>query len=408
MNSAPDAILHYVLSRISNARDLARCSCVAKRWRDCVLYLPALYFPRNAFDGLPQPQADLAITHFVTRAALLEELVLYCPFSAPLLATWLALKAPSLRRLELRVDGPAQLDCLGWSRGLESLKLWGVCMGAPPRWEPFIALRTVEIVGGAFRDSALVAALAACPNLAQLALLGCDGVGSLCLELELLESCRLDFIGPRGRTLSVGCPNLRSLEVQGFSSVILKQAGLLQSLSIAKTSGKMETVEAEKLPALEFLSLRGVQWSWAAVSSALDCAAEVRRLVMKIEFCGDFDRFLPFPPVDLVQFFNAHPRLQIFEIHGAMFAALCQKDSLQSVDFRFWIPSLEEVVVTVRSPLNAEQKLSTLESLVKHSPRLRRMVIRVSQMKNCNEMADDFFEDICRFRSMNSNKIQVE
>ncbi|XP_078429738.1 F-box/RNI-like superfamily protein isoform X3 [Wolffia australiana] len=372
MNSAPDAILHYVLSRISNARDLARCSCVAKRWRDCVLYLPALYFPRNAFDGLPQPQADLAITHFVTRAALLEELVLYCPFSAPLLATWLALKAPSLRRLELRVDGPAQLDCLGWSRGLESLKLWGVCMGAPPRWEPFIALRTVEIVGGAFRDSALVAALAACPNLAQLALLGCDGVGSLCLELELLESCRLDFIGPRGRTLSVGCPNLRSLEVQGFSSVILKQAGLLQSLSIAKTSGKMETVEAEKLPALEFLSLRGVQWSWAAVSSALDCAAE------------------------------------IFEIHGAMFAALCQKDSLQSVDFRFWIPSLEEVVVTVRSPLNAEQKLSTLESLVKHSPRLRRMVIRVSQMKNCNEMADDFFEDICRFRSMNSNKIQVE
>ncbi|XP_078429737.1 F-box/RNI-like superfamily protein isoform X2 [Wolffia australiana] len=381
MNSAPDAILHYVLSRISNARDLARCSCVAKRWRDCVLYLPALYFPRNAFDGLPQPQADLAITHFVTRAALLEELVLYCPFSAPLLATWLALKAPSLRRLELRVDGPAQLDCLGWSRGLESLKLWGVCMGAPPRWEPFIALRTVEIVGGAFRDSALVAALAACPNLAQLALLGCDGVGSLCLELELLESCRLDFIGPRGRTLSVGCPNLRSLEVQGFSSVILKQAGLLQSLSIAKTSGKMETVEAEKLPALEFLSLRGVQWSWAAVSSALDCAAE---------------------------FFNAHPRLQIFEIHGAMFAALCQKDSLQSVDFRFWIPSLEEVVVTVRSPLNAEQKLSTLESLVKHSPRLRRMVIRVSQMKNCNEMADDFFEDICRFRSMNSNKIQVE
>ena len=63
----------------------------------------------------------------------------------------------------------------------------------------------------------------------------------------------------------------------------------------------------------------------------LDCASEVKRLVMKIEFTGDFDRLLPFPPVDLVQFFNTHLKLRVFEIHGAMFAALCQKDSLQSV-----------------------------------------------------------------------------
>jgi hypothetical protein len=39
------------------------------------------------------------------------------------------------------------------------------------------------------------------------------------------------------------------------------------------------------------------------------------------------------------------------------------------------IPFLEEILVTVRSHLNAEQKLSTLESLVRYSARLRRMVI---------------------------------
>ncbi|CAA6658897.1 unnamed protein product [Spirodela intermedia] len=348
MNSAPDAIVHYVLSRMSNARDLASCTCVSRRWKETVPY----------------------------------DLVIYCPFSAAVLSSWISLKAPSLRRLELRVDSlvekgggsavasSGRLDCISSARGLESLKLWG-------------------IVGAAFRDLALSETIQACPNLTHLALLGCDGVGSLSIDLQLLEKCRLDFLGPRSRT-SLSAP----------PSFMLWRSRV--------SAGKVEMVEMEKLPVLQFLSLRGVQWSWNAVSSVLHCASEVRHLVMKIEFSGDFDRLQPFPPVDLVQFFNAHQKLRVFEIHGAMFAALCQKDSLQSLDSRFGIPWLEEVVITVRSPLNAEQKLSTLESLVKHSPRLRRMIIRISQMKNCNEMADDFFEDICRFRGMNSKKVYIE
>jgi hypothetical protein len=78
------------------------------------------------------------------------------------------------------------------------------------------------------------------------------------------------------------------------------------------------------------------------------------------------------------------------------------------LDFRFLIPCLEEVVITVRSPLNAEQKLSTLESLVKYSVRLRKMVIRISQMKNCHDSADDFFEEICKFKCMNYKKVRIE
>jgi hypothetical protein len=52
---------------------------------------------------------------------------------------------------------------------------------------------------------------------------------------------------------------------------------------------------------------------------------------MKVEFCGDFDALQPFPEIDLVEFFNSHPKLCKFEIHGAMFAALCQKNSLKNV-----------------------------------------------------------------------------
>jgi hypothetical protein len=75
---------------------------------------------------------------------------------------------------------------------------------------------------------------------------------------------------------------------------------------------------------------------------------------------------------------------------------------------RFLIPCLEEVLITVRSPLNAEQKLNTLESLLKYSVKLRTMIIRISQMKNCHEAADEFFEDICKFKYMNYKKVRIE
>jgi hypothetical protein len=78
------------------------------------------------------------------------------------------------------------------------------------------------------------------------------------------------------------------------------------------------------------------------------------------------------------------------------------------VNSNFMIPNLEEVSVIVRSALNAEQKLNTLESLLTHSPKLRRMVIRISQMKNCNEAADDFFEEVCKFQLMNQGVVRVE
>nr|TKW10726.1 hypothetical protein SEVIR_6G185701v2 [Setaria viridis] len=182
----------------------------------------------------------------------------------------------------------------------------------------------------------------------------------------------------------------------------------LKHLTISKNTGTVYHVEMGKLPELDHLSLRGVQWSWGAISSVLQCASEVKHLVMKVEFCGDIDQLQPFPEIDLVQFFNSHTKLCKFEIHGAMFAALCQKNSLKNLDSRFVIPCLEQVLVTVRSPLNAEQKLSTLESLVRYSVRLRRMIIRISQMKNCHEAADDFFAEICKFTYMNSESVCIE
>lgn len=97
------------------------------------------------------------------------------------------------------------------------------------------------------------------------------------------------------------------------------------------SSGRVDIVDFGNLPALEFLSIRGVQWCWDAISKMLKWASQVKHLYMKVEFTGDFEALQPFPEVDLVDFFNSHPKLRKFDVHGAMFAALCQKNSLKNV-----------------------------------------------------------------------------
>ena len=90
-------------------------------------------------------------------------------------------------------------------------------------------------------------------------------------------------------------------------------------------------VDFGKLMALESLSIRGIQWCWDAVSKMLQLASEVKHLYMKIEFIGDFEVLLPFPEIDFADFFKSHSKLKSFEVHGAIFAALCQKNSLKNV-----------------------------------------------------------------------------
>lgn len=90
-------------------------------------------------------------------------------------------------------------------------------------------------------------------------------------------------------------------------------------------------VDFGKLVVLETLSIRGVQWCWDAISKLLQMASEVKHLYMKVEFTGDSETLLPFPEIDFVDFFNSHLKLQTFDIHGAMFAAICQKNSLRNV-----------------------------------------------------------------------------
>ncbi|XP_020154812.1 F-box protein At1g10780 [Aegilops tauschii subsp. strangulata] len=104
------------------------------------------------------------------------------------------------------------------------------------------------------------------------------------------------------------------LELQGFNWISLEHddgiGDRLKRLTIANNIGTVYTIWIGRLPVLEQLSLRGVQWSWGAVSRVLSCAAEVKHLEMNIASCGDSDAREPFPEVDLAGFFNSHPKLR--------------------------------------------------------------------------------------------------
>ncbi|KAM3699080.1 hypothetical protein ACB094_06G238100 [Castanea mollissima] len=419
MDSLPDAIVNYILSYNNNARDVAVCNCVSKRWKDSMPYIRSLYFPRSSFDNhTGQEHPDNIVWKMISSIVQLEELVVYTPFSGAGLALWLSHAGSSLRHLELRMDnlvenqtcneGPSKLDCINAAKNLESLKLWGVLMTHPPRWDVFQKLWNLEIVGARMEDPALSAALRACPNLTNLLLLGCEGVISVSIDLPHLQQCKLDFYGLGNCSLSLTSPKIETLEVQGCSWIRVCESNCLKNLLIANNAGRVYMVDFGKLEALEFLSIRGVQWCWDAISNMLKWASEVKHLYMKVEFTGDYEALQPFPEIDFVEFFNSHPKLQKFDIHGAMFAALCQKNSLKHVDSGFVIPCLEEVVVAVRSPLNAEQKMSTLESFLRYGKNLKRMVIKILQMKSSHSSADDFFDEVYRFSRMNDNIVRIE
>lgn len=248
MESLPDAIVQSILSLMSNAKDVASCNLVSKRWKESLPYLRSLFFSRNIFDNLTNGNTpDAIVLQMVSSVLKLEELVVYCPFSGSGLASWLSTAGSSLKNLELRLDNitehntyteiPSKLDCIRAASNLESLKLWGVLMVYSPKWDVFHRLKNLEIVGARLEEHALFDALRACPNLTHLLILGCEGLRSISIQNPYLEQCKLDFFGVGNCSLTVNSSKLQSLEVQGCSLIRVCETGCLKNLSISNNAG---------------------------------------------------------------------------------------------------------------------------------------------------------------------------
>lgn len=249
MESLPIETVQQILSNLTTARDISTCNCVSKRWKESVPYIPGLFFPRSFFSGLNSPESNAIIGRMISSAAILSELIIYCPVSFTSLSSWLTLRSSTLRALDLRLDNipnnkydieedaSRKLDCIDCVKGLESLKLWGVCLDKSPKWSCFERLLSLEITGANLREKSLNDALKACPNLTNLALIGCDGANRVDINLPRLETCRLDFLGPGNFLLDIKSQNLEQLNISGFSWIHVDYNNCLRTVSISKASG---------------------------------------------------------------------------------------------------------------------------------------------------------------------------
>ncbi|GJT22622.1 protein arginine N-methyltransferase PRMT10 [Tanacetum coccineum] len=137
MDCLPEAVVQHILSTLRNAKDVASCNCVSKKWKDSMPYIASIYF---------QPCGLL-----------------------PALASWLLLVGSSLKSLELCMDNLAEqnasndslvkLECIQAARNLESLRLWGVLIVRTPKWDVFQKPRNLQIVRAKLEGSVLTETL---------------------------------------------------------------------------------------------------------------------------------------------------------------------------------------------------------------------------------------------------------
>ncbi|KAJ1431545.1 F-box protein [Sesbania bispinosa] len=199
------------------------------------------------------PRADLPEPPSVARRWRPEHHFSLAVFRNPDgLASWLSVVGLSLSQIELRMDNladnrppqenPSNLDCICVARNLESLKLWGVLMKHSPKWDVFQNLRTIEIVGAKLEDPVLTM-------------------------------------------------------VQGCSWIRVPETKHLRNLSISNSAGRVYMIDFGSLSALEFLSMRGVQWCWDAICNMLKLASETKFL-MQLKLLKN-NLFMPPPKLDL-------------------------------------------------------------------------------------------------------------
>ncbi|KAJ9537463.1 hypothetical protein OSB04_030196 [Centaurea solstitialis] len=398
LDSLPDCVVQHILSKLSNADDVASCNCVCKKWKHSMSYRKSLCFPRGVFENLTGAQTpDSIVMQMVSSASQLEKLVVCCPFTDAGLASWLLAVGSSLKKLELRFTANkhcrAEVECLGAARNLTSLRLLRVVITRSPKWDVFQKLQKLEIYETEMEDSGFMEALRATPNLTRLVVSHCRGLSTICIELLELQHCKFDVYGINDRSLTLKAPKIEFLKVGGCNCIRVDTVNCLKTLSINTWHYNVAKVElGDNLMALESLCVKGDKWGTDLMSKILQLATQVKHL--RVEAA------VPFPEIDFVDFFKSHPKLKSFYICGGIIDALCNNHmtSIKNVDSSFVIPCLEEVVISLseKHTLNAKNKSRMIESLLKYGNKLKNININVWTSPSKDDCAVDFSKDIHR------------
>ncbi|KAJ9537403.1 hypothetical protein OSB04_030136 [Centaurea solstitialis] len=404
MDSLPDDVVQNILSKLSNANDVASCNSVSNRWRKLLTsYRKRLCFSRDIFENLKPPQTpDSIMMQMVSSVSQLEQLVVSCRFTVEGLTSWLPVAGSSLKNLELRVAHPPTkvrriLECINQAtaRNLEYIKLWHVMMTRIPKLDVFHKLRCLEICEVIMEDSVLMEALRATPHLTRLVLLDCKGLSSVQIELPELRHCQLETCYTSGCSITLRAPKLQHLKVRGLAWIRVDDTNCLKTFSIVNYSCTAPVVElGDNLMALESLSANGYQWRWEDVTRMLQHATEVKHLSLDM-------RLIPgstpiFPEIDFLDLFKTRPKLEFLHIHDVMIDALCNNHMTTTTPLknRLVIPCLEEVVIILALPSNVGKVTWVVKSLLKYGTKLKKIKMIVNDFLTENHCLDRFCNEI--------------
>ena len=101
-------VVQHILSTLRNAKDVASCNCVSKKWKDSMPYIRSIYLQRSIFEHLSNGQTpDNIITKILSSISRLQ---------------------PTSWSSEIAEAGPGKMFLLSWPKAKSSLMV--PCLGA--------------------------------------------------------------------------------------------------------------------------------------------------------------------------------------------------------------------------------------------------------------------------------------
>ncbi|KAJ9537462.1 hypothetical protein OSB04_030195 [Centaurea solstitialis] len=257
----PDDVVQHILSKLSNAKDVASCNCVSKKWKNLMSYRNSLCFPDGIFNNLTGPQTpDSIVIQMVSSVSRLEHLVVSCPLT---IEGQSSVVGSSLKNLELRVDHrPSKartiLECINQAaRSLEYLKLTRVALTRTPKLDVFQKLRNLKIC-----------------------------LSSVRIELLELWHCQLHTSHTANCSITLRAPKLQLLKLKGWARIRVHDTKCLKTFSINDDSSRVAPMVelGHYLMALESLSITGYEWHWEVIKQMLQLATKMKHLYLETGF----------------------------------------------------------------------------------------------------------------------------
>ncbi|TVU18637.1 hypothetical protein EJB05_34745 [Eragrostis curvula] len=397
ISSLPDDLLHLVLVRLGCAREAARTSVLAHRWRGLWIRLPEFTFRGMELEAVETALAQVtrpALGRLDIKADLKSEPALGRVSSLLRAAAQLSPEALSVS-LDNLLDGDAavELPCFDRTSSLV-LKMDGVPIALPPAGGDFSRLERLELTTG---SNIFAALLPSCPRLRVLRINACTELKEITVHSATLEELAVESVYeleniPR---IDIDAPEVKKMKLlvdmdREFSMTISAPKAVELDWKLGSTNGSIGFA-THRLYSLNYRLSQGIRTLHLDIDDEYEdpvpdktFAQEIARLrvtnfsVLEVVLESNEHDFGPLL-VHLLQIQPAIQRLQVVVDHSELEdRELCHRNCLcrQPVSWKsenISLTNLEEVLISYYRFKGGNEEVDFLKLLFRCAPGLKRM-----------------------------------